>query len=135
MARFLRPLAFAGFAFSMIAAAWSPPAFADGSPVVSLAPTLLGRTGITAYSTVASPITIARVVGYGSGPDFTPIYDTTVLSSVTSRPVSNVLVNGENVDIEYDDEAAARLPHTLPEIVGVGPSWQSSLDLMAGSGS
>jgi len=41
-----------------------------------------------------------------------------VLQGVTTRPVSNVRVSGENVDIEYDNEAAARAPHALPDFSG-----------------
>lgn len=118
MEEFNRPLALAGFAFSMIAAAWSPPAIADGSPVVSLAPTLLGRSGITVYSTVATPVTTARVVGYGPSPDFAPIYDTSALQGVTTRPISNVRINGESVEAEYDSEAAARATHAMPDFSG-----------------
>ncbi len=118
MARFDRPLALAGLALSMVAAAWAPPAMADGSPVVSLAPTLLGPTGVAVYSTVATPVTTARVVGYGPSPDFAPIYDTSALRGVTTRPTSNVRINGENVDIEYDNEAAARASHATPDFSG-----------------
>lgn len=134
MARVLRPLAFAGFAFSMIAAAWSPPALADGSPVISLAPTFLGRTGITVNSTVASPVMTARVVGYGPGPDFAPIYDVSVGQPITSRPVAGVQVNGENVDIQYDEQAAARAPHTLPAVSSQDTSTRSIFDAMTTSG-
>lgn len=135
MVKVLRPLAFAGFAFSMIAAAWSPPALADGSPVVSLAPTLLDRTGSTVNSTVAASVTTARVVGYGPGPDFAPIYDLSAQQVITSHPVAGVQVNGENVDIQYDHEAAARIPHTLPDVSRQDISTRSIFDVMTASGS
>ena len=57
-------------------------------------------------------------MGYGPSPDFAPIYDTSALQGVTTRPISNVRINGENVDIEYDDEAAARASHATPDFSG-----------------
>lgn len=93
-------------------------ALADGSPVVTLGVTLVGPMRLPFYTTTATPVTSARVIGYGPSPDFAPIYDTSVRRPVTTRPVGNVQTNGENVDIDYDDEAAARASHAPPDFSG-----------------
>ena len=56
---------------------------ADGQPVVSLEPVMLGRTGFMIYSDRAS--------------------------SLSSLPVRRVITNGENVEIEYDTSAPPRM--------------------------
>lgn len=74
------------------------------------------------------------MVGYGQGPDFTPIYDVSETVMVTSRPVARVLLNGENVDIQYDDEAAIRAPHAIPSSFRRDTPARSPLDMMLASG-
>ena len=110
--------AFAALTAVGLAVAAPLPAIADGAPVVSLGITPVGPMRVPFYNTNASLITTARVIGFGPSPDFSPIYDTSVLQPVTSRPVIRVRTNGENVDIEYDDEAAARATHALPDVSG-----------------
>jgi len=113
-----RSFALAALAATGLAVAAPLPAIADGAPVVSLGTTPLGPMRIPFYNTNAAQVTTARVIGYGPSPDFAPIYDTSVQQGVTSRPVSNVRINGENVEIEYDTSAAAREPHALPDLAG-----------------
>jgi hypothetical protein len=118
MATRTKTFVFAALAVTGLAVAAPLPAIADGVPVVSLGTTPVGPMRVPFYNTSATPVTTARVVGYGPSPDFAPIYDTSVLQGVTTRPVKNVRISGENVDIEYDNEAAARAPHELPDFSG-----------------
>lgn len=113
-----KSFALAALTVAGLAVAAPLPAIADGAPVVSLGITPVGPMRLPFYNTNATPVTTARVIGYGPSPDFAPIYDTNVLQGVTTRPVSNIRVSGENVDIEYDNEAAARAPHALPDFSG-----------------
>ena len=101
-----KSFALTALAATGLAVAAPLPAIADGTPVVSLGITPVGPMRLPFYNTNATPVTTARVIGYGPSPDFAPIYDTSVLQGVTTRPVSNVRISGENVDIEYDNEAA-----------------------------
>ena len=131
---FTRSLAFSGLALAAIAAGGIGSAFASGTAVTSLAPALSSSPSSTHAPTAAAPIRTARVVGYGQGPDFTPIYDVSETVMVTSRPVARVLINGENVDIQYDDEAAVRAPHAIPSSSWRDVPVRSPLDMMIASG-
>ena len=87
-------------------------AIADGAPVV---PRSHPSVRCACHSTIPARHRSRRRASPATSPDFAPIYDTSVLQGVTTRPVSNVRISGENVDIEYDNEAAARAPHALPD--------------------
>lgn len=113
-----KSFALAALAATSLSVAAPLPAIADGTPVVSLGITSVGPMRLPFYNTRATPVTTARIIGYGPSPDFAPIYDTSVLQGVTTRPVSNIRSSGESVDIEYDNEAAARAPHALPDLSG-----------------
>lgn len=100
---------------------------ADGQPVISLEPMVLGRTGLTINSNRPSALTtlpVRRIVTNGENTDIE--YDTSAQPSmVMSRPVARVVESGENVTIEYDDAAAASMPHTMPNVDGNhnAPLW------------
>ena len=111
-------LVLAAAAATGVAVATPLPAFANGSPVVSLGVTLVGPMRLPFYNTNATPVATARVIGYGPSPDFAPIYDTSVLQGVTSRLVGAIRTSGESLGIDYDDAAAARAPHALPDFSG-----------------
>ena len=78
-----KSFALAALAATGLAVAAPLPAIADGAPVVSLGITPVGPMRLPFYNTNATPVTTARVIGYGPSPDFAPIYDTNVLQSVT----------------------------------------------------
>ena len=113
-----KSFALAAAVASGLAVASPLPALADGSPVVSLGIALVGPMRLPFYNSTAAPVTTARVIGYGQGPDFAPIYDTTVQRGVTSRPVSDVRGTGENLVIRYNDDAATRATHAMPNVAG-----------------
>lgn len=125
-----KSFALAALTATGLAVAAPLPAIADGAPMVSPGITSVGPTRLPLYNINATSVTTARVIGYGQAPDFAPIYDTSVLQSVTTRPVSNVRTNGENVDIEYDNEAATGAPRALPGLSGRHNPALSSLGIL-----
>ncbi|MBR0682922.1 hypothetical protein GXW74_20690 [Roseomonas eburnea] len=93
---------------------------ADGQPVVSLEPVMLGRTGFMIYSDRPSPVAtlpVRRVITNGENVEVE--YDTSAAPRmVVSRPVARVVGSGENMSVEYDDAQAANMPHAMPNIGG-----------------
>jgi hypothetical protein len=93
---------------------------ADGQPVVSLEPVLLGRTGFMIYSDRPSSVVtlpVRRVVTNGENIEVE--YDTSAAPRmVVSRPVARIVGSGENISVEYDDAAGANIPHAMPNVGG-----------------
>ena len=93
---------------------------ADGQPVVSLEPMMLGRTGFMIYSDRASPLSslpVRRVITNGENVEIE--YDTSAPPRmVVSRPVARIVGSGENLSVEYDDQQAANMPHAMPNVGG-----------------
>lgn len=118
MRNYLHAALLAGAVLATGLAVQTDSALADGQPVISLAPTTLGRTGITINSDRASALVSAPVVGFGPGPDHTAIYDLSRTQPVVSLPVRRIVTSGENTDIEYDTGAGAGMPHTMPDVGG-----------------
>jgi hypothetical protein len=93
---------------------------ADGTPVVSLEPMVLGRTGITVYSDRPAPVVslpVRRVITNGENVEIE--YDTSAAPrAVTARPVARIVGSGENASIEYDDAGGHTAPHVMPRVAG-----------------
>lgn len=100
--------------------AFATPARADGTPVVSLEPVMLGRTGFMVYSdrpTALTTLPVRRTRNNGDGVEIE--YDTSATPRmVMSRPVARVVGSGENMSVEYDEATAATMPHALPSVGG-----------------
>lgn len=93
---------------------------ADGAPVMSLEPMVLGRTGITIYSdrpVAVGALPVRRVITNGDGVEVE--YDTSAAPRmVTTRPGARIVGSGESATIEYDDDRAASMPHAMPRFSG-----------------
>lgn len=93
---------------------------ADGQPVVSLEPMMLGRTAFMIYSdrpSAVATLPVRRVITNGENTEVE--YDTSAAPRmVVSRPVARVVGSGENMSVEYDDAHAANMPHAMPNVEG-----------------
>jgi hypothetical protein len=93
---------------------------ADGQPVVSLEPVMLGRTGFMIYSDRPTALTTLPVRRTSNNGDSVEIeYDTSAAPRmVVSRPVARIVGSGENISVEYDDAQAENMSHAMPNVGG-----------------
>jgi hypothetical protein len=94
---------------------------ADGTPVVSLEMTTIGPMRIPVYTNRPSGVVsapVSRVITNGNNTDIE--YDASAPPRmVVTRPGARIVGSGENQTVEYDDAAAAHMPHSMPTI-GMG---------------
>jgi hypothetical protein len=109
------------FALSVVVASAAAPglAHANGQPVVSLPLTPLGQTGIMVYSDRPQPVItypVSRVISNGENTEVE--YDTSAPQMVTSCANPRSVGSGENSSVECDEGSSAAASHAMPNLSG-----------------